>query len=567
MLGGTGGLRPGRPDALANWTAIVAVLVVVALPLWGLYHTTGGTMEEAFMLYFPQRLWAGDVPNVDFLHLYGPGSLHVLALWYRVFGDTLFVERTFALVQHLGIIFGLYTLARAWGRSVAVVAGVTSVFLVILPITMTAMAWNGGQALLLWAGILVLRAHHGEAGLASRRLAIAGVLAGLTLTYRPDMVVAVGLVLAWLWWSRGRTLASASWRPVVVGAVVGLVPMWLHLVMAGPAASWRGMFVDPVFRLRAGRELPSPPSWSRLDGALQAIAETKPPWWRVPHLAGSHELFLWFFAMLLIAVGLPLYAWWDRRRVRSAGRVPSARSTVLLVGALIGLGILPQGLQRPDSTHLSFVATVSWPLSIGAMVDLARRWRPAVDVRRWAVAAGGVMFALLFTVTSMFTFRYYLLHVRVGLGQVPTPFPVELDGRRFYMGDFFAAQASQQAVDFVAAGSEPGQRLFVGPADLRRTWYSDVFFYWMLDDLEPATYYIEMDPGLANAERSSLADDLASSDWVILTRFWDGWYEPNSAMDYGSARPNEVLDAEFCEAASFESGLVVVYRPCADVAG
>ena len=92
----------------------------------------------------------------------------------------------------------------------------------------------------------------------------------------------------------------------------------------------------------------------------------------------------------------------------------------------------------------------------------------------------------------------------------------------------------QAAVDELGRSAEPGDRLLVGPSDLRRTWYSDVFIYWLFPELEPATYYIEMDPGLANAEGSSLADDVASADWVILTGLWDGWMEPNSSMEYGS---------------------------------
>ena len=94
------------------------------------------------------------------------------------------------------------------------------------------------------------------------------------------------------------------------------------------------------------------------------------------------------------------------------------------------------------------------------------------------------------------------------------------------------------AVDELDRTAEPGDRLLVGPSDLRRTWYSDVFIYWLFPELDPATYYIEMDPGLANAEGSSLAGDVASADWVILTGLWDGWMEPNSSMDFGSDAPN-----------------------------
>jgi hypothetical protein len=80
--------------------------------------------------------------------------------------------------------------------------------------------------------------------------------------------------------------------------------------------------------------------------------------------------------------------------------------------------------------------------------------------------------------------------------------------------------------------------------------------------LTPATYFIEMDPGLANALGSPLASEVASSDWVILTGFWDGWREPNSSMDYGSDQPNQVLHDNFCEVNSYQKGLVRLFHRC-----
>ena len=74
------------------------------------------------------------------------------------------------------------------------------------------------------------------------------------------------------------------------------------------------MVIDPVFHLRAGRELPRPPGWSHLDGGLQAVAEEIPPWWKLPHLPAAQTLFLWFFLMLGVAVGLLVLAVWLRRR-------------------------------------------------------------------------------------------------------------------------------------------------------------------------------------------------------------------------------------------------------------
>jgi len=73
---------------------------------------------------------------------------------------------------------------------------------------------------------------------------------------------------------------------------------------------------------------------------------------------------------------------------------------------------------------------------------------------------------------------------------------------------------------------------------------------------------MEMDPGLANAADSPLADELATADWVILTRLWEGWYEPNSSQDFGPDAPNQVIREQFCEVGSWEDGLVRLVRRC-----
>ena len=94
------------------------------------------------MLVFPYRLTKGDVPNLDFLHLYGPLSIHVLAGWYKVFGYTLESQRVFGLIQHLGIITGLYCIARAWGHITAAVTAITVTLLVLTPIGLSALGWE-----------------------------------------------------------------------------------------------------------------------------------------------------------------------------------------------------------------------------------------------------------------------------------------------------------------------------------------------------------------------------------------------------------------------------------------
>lgn len=534
------------------------ISAVIALPLRGLYAATGATMEEGFMLVFPERLAAGDVPNVDFLHLYGPGSLQVLAGWYAVFGHSLASERTFGLLQHVAVIFGIYVLTRIWGRLAATASALICTMLVLTPIGLSALAWEGGIAFGLWSVIFAIRCLQldgdGEAKRSTRNGVIAAVLAGFALCFRPDLIVALALAHGWMLWRRRS-------RPVLItfaaGLFVGLIPFFVHLAMAGVGKSIQGMVLDPVFHLRPGRELPRPPSWSVVDGALQAISEGVPPWWPFPALAASKQLFLWFFAMLFVAIGTPLVAWRfllrerdsDRDGARDPGNVQ--RGVALMMGGLFGMGLIQQGLQRPDSTHLAWVVGICFSLLPVTLFEVFRRVAPKLMISARQVVAVGVAAAVLFVICPFFTYRHYILHSRVSLGDLRVPFEVHRGDRQFWVGDYFVGEATNELIADLATMSKPGERLLVGPADLARTIYSDVMYYYFFPELVPATYYIEMDPGLADKQGSSLASDVASADWLILTNYWTGWNEPNASSIRGSDAPNQVVADDFCLVQSY----------------
>jgi hypothetical protein len=101
---------------------------------------------------------------------------------------------------------------------------------------------------------------------------------------------------------------------------------------------------------------------------------------------------------------------------------------------------------------------------------------------------------------------------------------------------------------------ESGERVFVGTADLRKTPYSDAYLYYLLPDATPGTRYIEMDPGMANAPDSGLADEVAGSDWLILSHVWDAWDEPNDSRINGPNEPNEVVARDFCLVGHYGAG-------------
>jgi hypothetical protein len=543
-------MAEGSADAAGlRWWPLMAVALACLLPLPGLWDAPGPPMEEGFMLVFPELVRQGFVPNEDFLHLYGPGSLWVLAGVYELFGTTLAVERSVGFLQQVGVAFAVLFLLRPWGRIVAATGGVIAAVIVVPPIGLTALAWVGGVALGLWSLHVTLRARTGGGCSAhapvatanSGLLVLGGVLGGFALLYRPDLVLAVAGSLLVAGWGLA---AAQRWR-LAGGLALGLSPYLVHLAVAGAGNVVDGLFLEPVFDLRGGRRLPLPPSWSSFDGFLQRAGDLIEPPWPFPAPGSPAQLTLWLLLLLgsvvaLVVAGISAARRGDRR---------------LLAMAVFAAGMLPQALQRPDSTHLAWVTCVPLALLPAAVAELLGprvRW-PA---RRLSIVAAATPVVLTLVLVPHFTWRTWGDYVAQGAGLRHVDAGViERGDRRFPYGRLDAVEAVNELIPDVERVTSPGDSLFVGTGDLRKTPYSEAFLYYLFPELPPATRYIEMDPGVANAPDSGLAQELERADVVILSSIRDDWDEPNDSRVFGPNTPNEILARDFCLEGSYGVGL------------
>jgi hypothetical protein len=536
----TGPVTSQRGPRLGTWVPPLVVLVATLPPLYGLWRSQGTPMEEGFMLTFPEMVLDGRVPNRDFLHLYGPGSLWVLAAVFAVFGVSLAAERAVGYLQHLGVAFGLYRLLRPWGPWVAAGGACLGAMMVLTPSGLSAMAWVGGVALGLWALCAGVEAAEAEPGSSrrGRRALVAGLLTGAALLYRLDLVLALGVSGAVV----GAGLDRIARRRGLTGLVVGCTPYLVHLAMAGPWAAFNGLVLEPVFSLRGGRHLPIPPNPVHFDGFLQGAGALDQPPWPLPAPSGPRQLWLWFFALLAVGVVLVVAGIVARRRTGQRR---------LLAIAAFSVGLFPQALQRPDSTHLAWVGCVAFAVLPAALLELWRARQGSMTPWRapgWrlSLAAVAVPALLLVSVAPYFTYRSYAEATAQSFGRRRTEGIIEHHGRRFPYKRHDAVVAVNEMLPVVDEVTKPGDRLVVGPGDLRKTPYSEAFLYYLLPDLVPGTRYIEMDPGVANAADSGLADEVARADVVILSTIRDDWHEPNDSLLFGPAEPNRVLARDFC---------------------
>jgi hypothetical protein len=294
------------------------------------------------------------------------------------------------------------------------------------------------------------------------------------------------------------------------------------------------------------------------DGYLEGTGS--PLDWPFPSPRGPVQPALWLGLLVLALVVLVAAALVRRRH---------DGSTWLLAVALFCVGLLPQALQRPDSTHLAWASCVPFAVVPVAIVELLP---VALRVRRPTLAALGAVatpLVVMFLLVPFFTWRDYADATVQSLGRRRVEGTIRHGERTFRLQRHDAVEAVNAMLPVVDEISEPGDRLFVGPGDLRRTPYSEAFLYHLLPELEPATRYIEMDPGVANATDSGMADELASADIVILSTIRDGWVEPNDSAEPGPDEPNRVLARDFCLVARFgegpfdpSRGLYELYRRC-----
>jgi hypothetical protein len=183
------------------------------------------------------------------------------------------------------------------------------------------------------------------------------------------------------------------------------------------------------------------------------------------------------------------------------------------------------------------------------------------------VVVGLAVLVVVGALTATWTAAAYVDDTRVSLHR-RAPGSVELThrGRSFYFpgGSVDGVRAMLDTVERV---SRPGDRLLVGPTDLRRTPYIDSVVYYLLPQLRPATRFVYMNPATALHDHKELADDVASADVLVLSSRWNNWREPNESVKFGPDDANKVVRRDFCLASA--PGIAAsgpppfeVYRKC-----
>ena len=497
----------------ANFGFPAVLLVGAAVVMAGGFRAPGSEFDEGRLVALPVRILHGAVPYRDFESFYGPANTYVVAAVFKLFGPSLEGERAIGLVVRLLAMLAIFWLGRRFGLVSGLVAGSIAALLLCGEIG----AGADPEALALALIALALTVLSAETRARPSSLAFAGgLLGGIAALFRLEILPAVLLGALVLLLPRTRSLVSYA-----CGLLFGLLPYVAVAVVVG-YGRLRLNYHDLVATGR-DRRLPIPG----------------------PHSEAGRILLVSLCATALV---LGVGVW------RTA-RTGDPHSRLLLGLGLFAAAQAPFAFWRADAPHILIAGLVPLaflPCALAKALDRGGSWQGLVV----AGSAGLLLALFLLSTTSV---RANIATEMRALAGRRVGYDVSYDGRSFIIASRPASIDLQRVVSFLGAEAHPGQRLFVGPSDLRRTNYNDVFLYYLLPWLKPASFYVEVDPFLSNPG-SSLPADLERSDYLVLSSRWNGHLEDNASRRLGSPVPNQIVRSLFCVQRRF--GTYVVDRRC-----
>jgi hypothetical protein len=498
--------RPSHPLLRAPGEAVLLLAVsalAFAPSLRAASRLPIAPQDEGVVLTYPGLLLKGAVPNRSFESVYGPTWIWTMAGAFVTFGHSMLVERVVGMGYRLLMVFGVYLLLRTQSRVAALcsalLTGLVAQAAFPFPAALPVFGAMGFALLALAAGSAA-REHD-----TVRLAAVAGACAGLSLGFRPDAALPLGVatIVVCLGWRRRQVQVALLWL------VVALLPVWVNLVRAGPRSVVRRELLDPVLVFPAGRHLPL----SGLETAVAVVA----------------------LGTTVTAAVACAVAWHGARHGSAADR------RLLALGAF-SVALFPYMSSRWDTPHVGLGVMTS----IAVAPALLQRCLGREMHIPWPARVLGGALAVVALISCVRAFDdTYTLILDAARGRTPA-YRVAHEGRTVTVATA-ADQRNLQLVlaDAERAGASAGRRLAVLPGDPAVAFYNDTFLYYLLPHFTPSTYYLEMEPGIANAASSRLGDDLRRTDVVITNARYSRSGEPNDSGKPGSDRARRVLASDF----------------------
>ena len=489
-------LQPSRP---VRQGVVILMAVTLLLPLTILVrqycqYNFFGLQDEGILLTYPDLMLRGYIPYVDFATVYTPGNYYILAAVYRIFGESVSIERSIGIVYWFLTVSAIFLIGLRVSPATAVLSALIALGYVSLFDAPAALPHFAAYAVMLFAMLLLSKSADANGVAAKLYAFFAGLLAAATIWLKQD----IGAVAIIATLTGASALDFARVRALLSGFALAAGVLLMFVLGLG-LDKFVGSVIVGALRTAPGVALPITLNLSVVVVFICVGANIVAAYLAAGAGVPKHLLCL-TRSIATMSAGLSLAA------LHRFGPYDVSYLGVPIVGlTLVSLNIATTTLVRTGSAALLaiYFSTGLLPVLVG---HLAWPHRSGVRISH-VVSEGRVVPWALFAADST------------------DPQPI---------------------LDRINVSSREGEKLFVGPRDLRFTVQNDAVLYYLLPKLRPASRYIEMSAGRANRFDSGLSGELSSADWIILTSQFDDHIEPNASRIPGSPEPNEVIRSHFC---------------------
>lgn len=486
--------------------------------------------DESIILTGAMRVAAGQVLHRDFYANYGPGQFYILAGLFKLFGESVLVERLYDLLIKALIVTAIYTIVSSYcRRSIALWTSVVTIAWLFGLGNLTGTPIIPVSLLNLVASALILPVF--SRSISTRRMLAAGVIAGVGALFRYDtgialfgiqvcvIAIAVSLRTGGIA-NRLRAFVSVFWSYLLGFSAVTLSALFYYLSVSPLHPFVYDIIIYQSKYYHRARNLPFPMISLKLDN-------------------------LGIYLPIAI-VGISFYIV-TARRLRSRGNDATGSQTMLEEqkwhGFLITFGFLAfvmyfKGFVRVTLLHM-YLSIIPSLLLIAVLYQhrliFSRPVRISITLLLW-----------LFTLASGWSVLRGIASLRAEHASVP--------GRLFFPARHALPQIQAawcrtenpltrgfcflpdddhiQAIEFIGDHTTPDQKLFVGLTRHDRILMNDNLTYFATQRL-PATKWSHFDPGLQNSYdiQTQMVHELQvnAPPYIVLDSEFDLIREPNDS--------------------------------------
>jgi hypothetical protein len=518
-----------KPTDRRSGTLFAVVFALAYLILfWGM-SLRPNEYDEGIVLTAAMRVAAGQIPHRDFYAIYGPGQFYILAGFFKLFGQSILVERIVDLFFRALLVASVYIISlRYFRRSIPVYTSlVTLMWLFSLNDATAGSATIPVSLLNLVSTALVVAVF--TRVVSRRRMAVAGVTAGLAVLFRYDTGVAlfgvhtcttaIGICVQ-VKDNKMRAFASAFWPYLVGFSAVTVPPAFYYLSVAPLHPLLYDVFIFQSKYYHRARNLPFP------GISLRSLH--------------NFAIYLPIAAVAMSAYGVlagSLRAWNSQSSANKNFNEPKLRGFLIAFGILT-LVMYLKGLVRPHVVQL-YLATIPSLLLVGALFQ-----------QRFIFARPLRIFITIMVSLSVLSPAWYSLREVLVLHSSHDSLPEEIWSS--VRGNTSAIRASWcntrnaatrglcflpeddriQTIEFIDSHTRPDQTLFLGVPRHDKIFVNDMLTYFASQRL-PATMWSHFDPDLQSRYDIQLQMvheiEINAPPYVVLDSEFDLVHEPNDS--------------------------------------